>query len=283
MAEKEVRVFKVKDTIDYKECIRVEFVRTFEELDKFADEWDLLALNAQQQHPALSHAWISAYFKSSLKEGETWFCLFAFDNNNLVGVLPLLSRESRFLGNKCLLLNTPKDSHTMSVDFLFKEKYGKKVIQLFARYLNALRPRVIRLRINKIAYNTPTFNAIAEGIYGVYPSYYQSGYTAIIPVEWSLNDYKNRLSKKFLGNVRRSGNRLQKLGDFSVSVINDRKNARENLLSFACIEKSGWKGRKGTAINDKFWAFFEEFVQNMCEKGWLKWYFLNLGDKRIAG
>ena len=275
-----INSFRKKKTDD---VLRLETARTFDEIDKYADEWNLLALNAPQQHPVLTHAWISAYLKSCVKEGESWFCLFAFDQNDLVGVLPLLAIERRFLGNKYLLLRTPNDPHTMGVDFLFKENYGQRVIQYFADYLNNMRPGVIRLTMVQMQWNSPTFGVLEEGIRGIYSYSYPNGHVSIIPVEGSFDDYKKRLSKNFIGNIRRSGNRLKRLGNFSVTVISDESDARENLLSFASIEQTGWKGRQGTTIKDKFWVFFEDFVQNFDEQGWIKWYFLNVENKKIAG
>ncbi len=263
--------------------LRVESVRDFDGLDKYADSWNLLALNAPQQHPVLTHSWISAYLKTSLAGGETWFCLFAFDKDELVGVLPLLARGIRFLPGKYQSLQTPVHPHTMAVDFLFRDEYGKRIIRLFAGYLNDMRPRVIRFKMNKVAYNSPSLAILKEGIEGINFSCYPYSHVSIIPVIGSFNEYKKGLSGKFVSNLRRSRNKLKKLGNLSVSVINGGGNARENLLSFAAVEQSGWKGRKGTAVKYMFRRFFEELVDNIGKREWLKWYFLNCDNKRIAG
>ena len=263
--------------------LRVEPVRDFDGLDKYADSWNLLALNAPNQHPVLTHSWISAYLKTSLVSEETWFCLFAFDKNELVGVLPLIAREHRLLRGRYLSLQTPVHPHTMAVDFLFREEYGKRVIRLFAGYLNDLRPRVIRLKMNQVAYNSPALAILKEGIEDVHASYYPYSHVSIIPVEGSFDEYKKRLSKKFISNLRRSGKKLEELGNLSVTVINEGGDARENLESFAGIEQSGWKGRKGTAVKYMFRRFFEELVENMGKREWLQWYYLNSDNKRIAG
>jgi len=263
--------------------LRIESARTLDELDKYADSWDLLALHAPRQHPVLTHAWISAYLKTSLPSGESWFCLFAFDGQELVGVLLLLSKETRFFGRKCLRLHTPKHPHTKWLDFLIKEKYENRVIQLFADYLNNLRPRVIRLTMNQVVCNSPTIGILKKGVRGLHPEFQPRGYESVIPVKGSFMNFKEGLPNKLKGNLRRSNNSLKKLGDYNVIVIGKNSDAREELLSFSEIEKSGWKGRAGTAITYKFWDFFEQLVQNMDKKNWLKWYFLESVNKRIAG
>lgn len=263
--------------------LRVESARTFDELDKHADAWNTLALNAPQQHPVLTHAWISAYLKTSIPASESWFCLFAFDNDDLVGVLPLLAREYKLLWNKYLSLRTPNDPHTMSVDFLFKGNYGQSVIQLFASYLNILRPKVMRLSMKITAYNSATIGILKKGIHGIYSSYYPNGNVDTISVEGSFQDYKNKLSKKFIGNLRRSNNSLKKSGGFAFTVNNKGSEAHKNLLTFAIMEQSGWKGKMGSAILDKSWKFFEQLVSNIEKNGWLKWFFLKTENKIIAG
>ncbi len=257
--------------------------RDFNELDKYAGSWNLLAFNSPHQHPVLTHSWISTYLKTSIPGGQKWFCLFAFDNNELVGVLPLIANEHRFLGGRYMSLQTPVHPHTMAVDFLFREDYGNRVIRLFAGFLNGMRPRVIRFKMNMVAYNSPSLDILKRGIDQIHSCFYPYSQVSIVPVEGSYNEYKKGLSRKFVANLRRSYSKLEKLGDISFTVINGGADVRENLLSFAAVEQSGWKGRKGTAVRYKFWRFFEELVINMGKREWLQWYFLNSGDKRIAG
>ncbi len=276
-------MIKIKNKKTDNNDLRLESARTFDEINEHADAWNTLALNAPQQHPVLTHAWISAFLKSCVKEGESWFCLFAFDNNELVGVLPLMVRERRFLGNKYLLLYTPNPPHTKWVDFLFKKEYGKRVVQSFASYLNGLRPRVIKLIMKQIQHSSPTFGIFKEGVYGMYSFSYPNGYESMIPVHGSFIDYKKKLSKKLNRNLRRSNNLLKKPCNHSEIIIKDGRNAREDLMSFAEIEGSGWKGQEGTGIKDKFWRFFEELVHNLGNKGWLEWYFLENDNRKIAG
>ncbi len=263
--------------------LRVESVRTLEELDAHADAWNLLALNNSNQHPVLTHAWISAYLKTSMKPNMSWFCLFAFDGQKLVGVLLLLSRETRFFGRKCLLLHTPKTPHTKWVDFLFMRKYEKSVIQLFSDYLNDMRPRVIRVTMTQVVYKSPTIDLLKRGIRGFYPQFQPFGYESVIPVNGTFLNYKESLPSKLKGNLRRSNNALKKLGNYDVVVAGESSDARHELLQFVDIEKSGWKGKAETAIKFKHWEFFEQLVQNLSQKNWLRWYYLESDKKRIAG
>ncbi len=56
----------MKKAANFNGDLRLEPIRSFDGLDKYADSSNLLALNAPQQHPVLTHSWISAYLKTSL-------------------------------------------------------------------------------------------------------------------------------------------------------------------------------------------------------------------------
>jgi len=262
--------------------LRIESESTLDGLEKYADAWDLLAFNDARQHPVLTHAWISASLKTCVPSGESWFCLFALDSQVLVGVLPLISKETKLFGKRCLLLRTTV-SPTRWVDFLVKETYHDRVVQLFADYLNDLRPKVIRLTMNQVVCHSPTIGIFKKGVRGCHSLFQPSGYESVISVKGSFIDYKKGLSNKLKGNLRRSNNSLKKLGDSKVIITGKNSDNREELLRFAEIEKSGWKGRAGTAIKYKNWEFYEQLVQNMDQKNWLQWYFLESENKKIAG
>jgi hypothetical protein len=261
--------------------LRVVIVCSLNKIEEYAESWDMLAVNAKQQHPVMTHAWISAYLKTCMEDGESWFCLFAFENDDLVGVLPLLVREHSFLRKKYLMLRTPGDKHTQSVDFLFKEKYGNQVIKLFINYLGSINPKVIRLQMGRIAYNSETLKII-KNFCGLSASSYPYRNASIIRIEGSFSDFRNTLSKKFIGNIRRSNNSLRKFGNISFAVINDGKESLESFEKFTTMEKSGWKGKKGSSIKDKYWCFFDELIRNLAKRKWLEWYFLKAGSQNLA-
>ena len=263
------------------ENLRVKMACKFNEIGNYAESWDMLAINAKQQHPVMTHAWISSYLKTCLKEGESWFCLFAFENDDLVGVLPLLAREYSFLMKRYLMLRTPRDNHTMAVDFLFRENYGKRVIQLFTNYLNGIYPRVIRLQM-RISYRSETLK-ILNDFHGMSAISYPYRNASIIRIEGSFCNFRKCLSKKFIGNLRRSNNSLKKLGNISFRVINNGKESRESFKRFTIMENSGWKGAKRSSIKDKYWGFFDELIRNLAKKNLLEWYFLEAGDQDLAG
>ena len=78
---------------DAENRLRIEIVRTIGNLESKSVAWNELALKAPQQLPMLSHAWVASYFEHRLAARESWFCIFAYDDDNLVGVLPVVIKD----------------------------------------------------------------------------------------------------------------------------------------------------------------------------------------------
>jgi hypothetical protein len=266
-----------------KENLQIKEVSDFIQLGKYSDSWNMLAIKSSQQNPTLSYPWISAYLKTCIVPGESWFCIFAFENNTLVGVLPLIRNEYRLIVKKYWNLRTPGDDNTVSGDILFDDNYGEQVIQLFFNYLNELRPKAIKLKF-RVKFNSETYKILQNHLPGINAScYFPDLVTSIISVDGPFSSFKNKLPRKFISNIRRANNSLIKLGNISFIVIKGNKNFEENLEIFTALERSGWKGRRGSSIKDKYWEFYNKLVHNMAENGWIEWYFLKLGEQYLAG
>ena len=60
--------------------------RSLEALRPRAGEWNDLAFQAEQQLPKLAYAWVEPYLEHRVGEGESWFCVFAYEGEELAGV-----------------------------------------------------------------------------------------------------------------------------------------------------------------------------------------------------
>src|SRR5262249_11818964 len=98
--------------------LRIEVVRDPEALARYADAWDRLALEAPQRLPMLSHAWVSSYFEHLLEPNETWCCVFAYEGDELVGVLPVVAAPHPLFGSSQPRLRTVLGSHSHLGDVL---------------------------------------------------------------------------------------------------------------------------------------------------------------------
>ena len=73
-----------------KNKIEIIAVDTFEQLDKYAADWNELAAKSPLRLPMLAHAWVAPYLKHRLPDHEGWTCLLALEKSSLVGVIPII-------------------------------------------------------------------------------------------------------------------------------------------------------------------------------------------------
>ena len=68
---------------------------SLDSLGEHAEAWDRLAMASSERLPMLSHAWVSSFLEHRNLGGAPWQCFFAYQDAELVGVLPLIGRARR--------------------------------------------------------------------------------------------------------------------------------------------------------------------------------------------
>lgn len=264
--------------------IRLEVIRDFQGLEKYAHEWNRLACE-MDRNPVLSHAWMSAHLQTRLNLGEQWFCLLAFDGDRLVGVCPIITVPRRWPGERhCLRFETPYDIFTTgAVEPLVLQEFASQVCPAFHAYLWSIPCDCSCLRIRglpeeRIAHvtNRNVFRQ-SSSIVDI------NSAESFIPVKDGAEAYFDSLSKNFLRNYRRIGRRIQEQPD--VRFRFDTGNSESNAEQFMDIEHQGWKAQRKTSIrsDESYVKFFRLLTKRLEEQGWLRWAFLDIGDKPVAG
>ncbi|MGH9197314.1 MAG: GNAT family N-acetyltransferase, partial [Acidimicrobiia bacterium] len=108
--------------------------------------------------------------------------------------------------------------------------------------------------------------------------------SAYVSTQGLWSGYETALRAKLRSEIRRRKRRLQDLGDLELQVT-DGSNGLEGLLSEGFrVERSGWKGANGTAIdsNPRSHRFYREVARWASDRGWLKLAFLRLDGRPIA-
>lgn len=264
--------------------LSVEIAYTLNELERHGNAWNRLAFESRQALPMLSCAWVASYLEYQVESGESWFCLFAYDNSELVGVLPVVITFDRMLGIKRRILRTPYDYHTRSVDFLCRRGREKEVISLFVSHIDCIRPAVFSLQLRHLPASSPSLPILAEGVEGVISVCDLDGYGCYIRIKGSYDEIRKQLGPRFNRNLGRLERKLASLRDVEVSFLTGRSATEKELTHFMQIETSGWKGGVGTAISQSpsLVSFYTSLVRRMAELGWLEWHLLHAKEKVIA-
>lgn len=260
--------------------LRIEVIDQLDELSRYADAWNTLALTTAPQLPSNSAAWLMTYFEFSVPAHESWCCLFAYAGDQLVGIMPLHITSRKIAGLSFTVPSLPKDAHTIAVAPLLANGHEATALAglfdaLWARY-----PAAIWFDMPDVPATSQLFDHIQS-----YQWHQQSQRTgAYLPVAGDQEEYQTSLSKNFRSNQRKAENKLKKEPAISYHFITKPDATSSQLQEFLPVEASGWKGREGTAIqqSENLIAFYNKLTERLADAGWLEWQFLHTEDKAIA-
>lgn len=267
-----------------KGAISIITIEDFENLAIHAPAWDKLALEAAQQMPMLSYAWVITSLEHHLQPKENWVCLFAYDGRELVGVLPLIIKESTIARTKQVKLRTLFNWHILTVDALIKPGYENKAINALLKGLKKISPSYVSLKFSRISENSPMLKAAEIGIRGFLSVRHFSGTGSYIDLPGSFEHFVAGLEKRFSRNLRRLERKIQEIPDLKFVFCDKKEEVNGCFEKLAQAEKASWKGRKGSAImqSPALKEFYLSLLRRLSESGWLEWYFLSAGEKTIA-
>lgn len=264
--------------------LRLETVCDFAGLQRHEAPWNQLVVEAGQR-PELSYAWIASYLEARLNPGDRWFCLLAYKEQRLAGVLPVVTVPRRWFGLcKCLRFETPYDIFsTGAVEALMRPGCEEEIFPVFLEYLwnipcscSCLRFRGLPCtRIPDVtdSRRRPRTASITD----------MDGSESFISVQGRAEEYFRRLPRKFFNNYRRIGRRIQEQPE--VRFRFESGNAESNAEQFMDVEHQGWKALRKTSIrsDESQVKFFRLLAKRMEKQGWLRWAFLDIGGETVAG
>ena len=113
---------------------------------------------------------------------------------------------------------------------------------------------------------------------------WESQNSPYLPLPSTYQELQAEMSTGFKANLRRRRRRLEALGTVGVEHVTGGANLQARLDEAFAIERSGWKGRKGTAIlqDAKTYGFYCELAHTAAERNYLSLMFLTLNGKSIA-
>lgn len=257
---------------------------TPEELATHAAAWDALAV-AHASHGGLTatYPWFASFAEHRLAEfGRRWGCLFAYEAEALVGVLPFARRPHMLLRGARPWLHVPGDEYTTGGGLLVDGAQAERAQDLARALVHgalALSPRAVGIRFGGLVPDAVARTAISTLPRALVAGEDLAGRS--VPLEGTWEDFHAGLGGNLRRNLRKARNRLAKAGALEVESSAD----PADLDRFLTLESSGWKGADGGAVASRPDAlgFYRAFVERLAERGWLQWHFLTLDGEPIAG
>jgi len=258
--------------------LRISVVDRIDELRKYADTWNALSYEVPPRLPTSSYAWVSAYFEHSLAAGETWRCIFAHNDDRLVGVLPLILSRSTKAG--LAWLRMPMDGHTIAVSPLLFPGQEADVLSALLNAAWSSHPDAVWIEMSDLAANSSVLEYVDD--------YFHLKITRrtgrYLRVDGNQEQYQSSLSKNFRSNQRKAANKLRQLKGVETAFVTGRDASSAQLPDFIPVEASGWKGRSGTAIqkSSDLTKFYTTLTARLADAGWLEWHFLRAEGRVMA-
>lgn len=265
--------------------LRLFVASTLEALEPMADAWDRLAEKAVQRIYTLSYAWVSSYFEHQLDGDESWLCLFALDDEDLVAVLPVVCSKDRICGLSTILLTVPGNQRVLSADFLCLQNREKEALETLIDSLSSYCQDWFELRLARIPELSPIVTVLTkERLRNCLWFKDLNGYGNLIRVTGTYEQYLSSLSPRFARNLRRVARKFGDSHKVETLFISERYASPHYLSQFSELERSGWKGKLGTAIahDDSQMKFYETLTRKLAARGWLEWHFLKADDRIVA-
>lgn len=265
--------------------IRLVDVRTLEELAEHAEAWNELLRQADRLSPILSYAWMRAFFKNLVNPPERWLCLFAYENDRLIGILPLVSSYAfRIFGFSLHLFKLPYHvAHTGGTDCLTLP--GREdILDLFLDYLNRIPRTLPILSLKHVPDHYPSVNYFARKKHKMCAAKVPGGFETFIPLPNSSDAYFAGLSQNARKNLTRRSRELEKIPDIRFLFRKNLRSVHENTARFLDVESGGWKGKEKTAVRNfpGSTELFEEAAEELAKQGLMAFSFLETGEKTMA-
>lgn len=265
--------------------IRLVDVRTLDELAAHEDAWNALFIKADRLSPLLSYPWMRAFFENLVRPPEKWLCLLAYENEMLIGILPLVSSYAfRALGLSLHLFKLPYHyAHTSGTDGLIlpgrEELFG-----LFVEYLGGFPRTLPCLSLKHVPEHYASVKYTAGQPKNLCVVKKPAGTEAFLPLPETGELYLSTLSGKFRQNLRRAARELEKIPELRFLFCDETRSAKENTARFLDVEDRCWKGEKKSAV--KYFPgcteTFEDAAEGLAAQHQMAFSFLEAGEKTIA-
>lgn len=263
---------------NYSICI----ISTMNQFLLLRNEWDKLLENRCADVPFLCFDWFKIWLDHFLMDGKL-FVLSLYKQGQLIAIAPLIIRNERYKGLiKVNKICTIGNVHSPVQNFLYShlsyfEK--KEASSQFIYFLKNYFKLWDIIELEAIPEKNNDYMAIYEALsrykfhhrkFFCFADWYMDN------INFSGNDYIQKLSKKVRHELIRRKKRLCENGTIRIEIGTDKSNFERHMELYYHVRKKSWKR------SEMDWRFHYETRKMAMEKGWLRCGFLFIDDNPIA-
>ncbi len=260
----------------------IEDYRGFLSLEK---DWNRLLEDSDCDSLFLRHEWFRIWWKYLVTEKTRPRIYLAMNRQGISAIAPLLEVVNDLgMNAACHLRSMTHGTETPRYDFICRSSDWMGVSALFHHWLEG-RPGPACLELHCLPGDSRVLKLIQEDLKeSAYYYSYESIRSPYIEIGADWLGYYAGLDGKFKRNLKNREKRIRSVGPLSIEVVASAPDLEEAFEECLRIESSGWKGEQKSAIacNDQFTSYYKELSEEAWTRGWLRIYFLKIGDRRIA-
>ena len=257
-------------------------VTDLDEFKKWGDVWDKMAVNQDSYMPFLCFDWFKIWLEHFLKDNKLSILLL-YNGPKLIAIAPFLIKEEKFRGIKVKKIELIGNVYSPFKYFLFSEFNDEERIRclsfifqfLFKDYKNW---DVIDL--SGIPEEKSCFDFLKKAIEqkGLRNADFVSyGDWYLDEIEYSGDEYFNRLPEKIRKDVSYCKRRLQKMGKYEFKLIKNGDEIDHYMDLYYEVYSKSWQEKEGIGPN-----FHRDLAKMAAKNGWLRLGFLFFNNFQIA-
>lgn len=267
--------------------LAIEVLSEYSALCSMQQVWDALVKLSDIPHPFLGHAWICAWW-DSFGAGKQLHVLLIRDvvaDGRIIGIVPLMLGYTRICGFRFLQLSFLHNDHTPRSGVIG----GAEPERISRRLWNYLHTEHTHWDVLMLA-PLPDDSSMLQHLppmarsAGYSVGLWQGEISPFVPLDEEPASYGSHMSHNLRINVRQRMNRLARVGEVRLEIIDTPAQILTALDDGLRIEAAAWKAQAGTAISvlPSVKRFYVQLARSAAREGTLRLLFLTVSGKRIA-
>lgn len=249
-------------------------------LESLDTRWNELLDKLPHRDISYSFQWHNNWVRS-FTAGKKLRVIVIEKDDQLLSILPLYEEKIHFSNIQLNVLKSLTNAESNRFDMLADDKSG----ELFAKSVSAAfasgKQQVMVL--DHVPANSYIMKSISDVCDNMKWNYTVSDHSTnyLVKPANSFSDYYNSLDGKFRKNVNAAYRKAQSRGGLTLKYLTNSDELDGFLARGFALEASGWKGKKGTAIesNSVTKRFYEGIAKDFQRRGEFKAFLLeNNGD-----
>lgn len=261
--------------------LAVREVRELAELAALRADWNALVARTDDQ-VFYRHEFVLTWLAHFAPRARLRVLTARDETGRLCAVLPLMEERALATGVPVRQLVSPTNPHSCRFDLVAED--AERASAAFFAYLAADGGWDV-LRIMDVPHGGRAWHLARQARAAHFPvGIWKSLESPYVLLPGSVEALQQGLSRNLRSGLRRRRRRLAERGEVCVERVSGGELLDALLAEGFAVERSGWKGRNGTAIaqDPRTLGFYTALAHAAAQHGYLSLYFLRVDGRAIA-